>query len=403
MRLVRLLLPIALLASAAAAQTLDCPGSAGAHCDVFHFHVLMYRPDTRGFAEAYAINQFSSQGACDRAREAAMKRNLAVVDFFKRIRNESQYEPDRFGTCHCDMTLDKTNAKYLTDTQRLAQLHLAEDIRQKVRERLMDGGITTDSELFRGVSPPPIAAPLTAGPKIVPLPPGSAVSPVASSAADLKSTRGVDASKPATASMDLTLVDVPLPGAPAPGPAPTQATAQITATSVDPPVADPAPVPQSAADAADNFIPYETQRIQNVLKATAAAITDEALKSKIYEACRDRSQMLSNLRSLIEGSGARSRLADFARTAKTEDERVAFATKLFGDEVKPHWAPGDAKDVIIEPSADVDGDPERVLRDNSGRFNLQQRKRAFYVLLARTQPTEQQQLWLSSLADAFLR
>jgi hypothetical protein len=394
-----LLLPIALLASAAAAQTLDCPGSAGAHCDVFHYHVLMYQPDTRGFAEAYGINQFSSQGACDRARDAAMKHNLAVVDFFKRIRNDSQYEPDRFGTCHCDMTLDKTNAKYLTDTQRQAQLRLAENIRQKVRERLMDGGITTDSELFRGVSPPPIGAPLTAGPKIVSLPPGSAVSPVASSATDLKSTRGVDTSKPAVASMDLALVDVPLPGAPGPPPAP----APPTPATADPPVADPTPVPQSAADAADNFIPYETQRIQNVLKATAAAITDEALKSKIYEACTERSQMLSNLRSLIEGSGARSRLADFARTAKTEIERVAFATKLFGDEVKPHWAPADAKDVIIEPNADVDGDPERVLRDNSGRFSLQQRKRAFYVLLARTQPTEQQQLWLSSLADTFLR
>src|SRR5438552_6434715 len=138
MRLPPLLLSIALVTGAAAAQTLDCPGSAGARCDTFHFHVQMYRPDTRGFVEVYGINQFSSQAACDRARDAAMKRNLAVVDFFKRVRNESQYEPDRFGACHCDMTIDKTNQRYLTDTQRAAQLRLAEDIRQKVRERLMD-------------------------------------------------------------------------------------------------------------------------------------------------------------------------------------------------------------------------------------------------------------------------
>jgi hypothetical protein len=392
MRLLRLLLPIALLTSAAAAQTLDCPGSAGAHCDAFHFHVQMFRPDTRTFTEVYGINQFSSQAACDRAREAAMKHNLSVVDFFTRNRNDSKYEPDRFGTCHCDMTLDKTNIKYLTDAQRLAQLRTAEDIRQKVRERLMDGGITTDSELFRGVSPPPIATPLTGGPKIVPLPRSSAVSAVAGSATDLKSTRGVDAAKPAIASMELQLVDVPLPGAPAP----------TTVAPADPPAAEPPPAPPSSADAADNFIPYETQRIQNVLKATAA-ITDDALKSKIYEACTERSQLLSNLRALIEGSGARSRLADFARTAKSEDERIAFATKLFGDDIKPHWAPRDAKEVIIEPNPDIDVDPERVLRDNSGRYNLQQRKRAFYFFLAHAQPTEQQLLWLGSLADTFLQ
>src|SRR3982751_6420737 len=129
MRLARLLLPFALLTGAAAAQTLDCPGSAGARRGPFHFHVAMYRPDTRNFTEVFGINQFSSQAACDRARDAAMKRNLAVVDWFKRVRNDQQYEPDRFGTCHCDMTLDKSNPRYLTDLQRAAQLRIAEDIR----------------------------------------------------------------------------------------------------------------------------------------------------------------------------------------------------------------------------------------------------------------------------------
>ena len=76
---------------------------------------------------------------------------------------------------------------------------------------------------------------------------------------------------------------------------------------------------------------------------------------------------------------------------------------FFGDEVKPHWAPSDPKDLIIEPRAEIDGDPERVLRDASGKFNSQQRKRALYMLLARSQPTEQQQLWLTTVADSFLQ
>jgi hypothetical protein len=394
MRFARLLIPFALVTGAAAAQTLDCPGSAGARCDTFHFHVQMYRPDTRGFAEVYGANQFSSQAACERARDAAMKRNLAVVDFFKRVRNESQYEPDRFGACHCDMTIDKANQRYLTDTQRAAQLRIAEDIRQKVRERLMDADITTDSELIHDVGPVPVASsPLTGGPKLVPLPPSVPVSQVSSAAIDLKSTRTVEASKPANLAMDVPLVDVPLPGgAPA-------------AASVDTPTVMP-PAPEStastASDAAESFIPYETQRIQNVLKASTA-ISDDALKSRIYDACNDRSQMLSNLRALIEGSGARSRLADFARSARSEDERVAFVGKLFGDEVKPHWAPAEAKDLIIEPRTEIDADPERVLRDASGKFNSQQRKRALYMLLARSQPTEQQQLWLTTVADSFLQ
>src|SRR4051794_35882026 len=179
MRLLRLLIPIAFMTGAAVAQTpLDCPGSASAtHCDVVHFHVQMYRPDTRGFAEVWGVNAFSSQSACERARDAAMKRNLAVVDYFKRVRGESQYEPDRFGACHCDLTNDKANPKYLSDPQRAGQLRLAEEVRQRVRERLMDAGITTDSELFRDVAPQPLGTSLAGGPKIVAVPQTAPVAP----------------------------------------------------------------------------------------------------------------------------------------------------------------------------------------------------------------------------------
>jgi len=399
MRLRRLLIPIALLSSAAAAQTtLDCPGSAaaGAHCDTFHYHQQMYRPDTRGFTEFWGLNQFSSQAGCEHARDAAIKRNLAVVDWFKRVRGDAQYEPDRFGPCHCYLTLDKSNPRYLTDAQRASQIRDAEDARAHVRQKLLEANLTTDSEIYHDVAAPPAPIPsLVPSPKLAPLPQSGLVTQVANNANDLKTTKMVDTSKPAVAVMDIPLIDVPLAGA-APAVPPT------TVVATDNVTPETAPVPATASDAADNFIPYETQRVQNVIKAMEA-VTDDALKSQIFEACTQRSRLLSNLRALIEGSGARSRLADFARTAKSEDERIAFAGKLFGDDVKQHWAPHDAKEMIIAPRPDIDSDPERVLHDTSGKFSIDQRRRAFYVLLTRSDPTEQQQLWLITVADSFLQ
>ena len=55
---------------------------------------------------------------------------------------------------------------------------------------------------------------------------------------------------------------------------------------------------QSAQEIAERFITYETQRIQNVLRASAG-IAEESVKSKIFEACMQRIQLLSNLRLLI--------------------------------------------------------------------------------------------------------
>jgi hypothetical protein len=81
---------IGLAATAAAQQGLVCPppSSATHGCEVFHYHVIMYRPETRQFAELSGLNQFASQSACDRFREAAIQRNLAVVDYFKRLKGE---------------------------------------------------------------------------------------------------------------------------------------------------------------------------------------------------------------------------------------------------------------------------------------------------------------------------
>ena len=138
------------------------------------------------------------------------------------------------------------------------------------------------------------------------------------------------------------------------------------------PVVNVTPDPP-AEDAAENFINTETQRIQNVLKASGA-IGDEEIKSKIYEACMQRIQLLSNLRTLIQTAGAKSRLADFARNARSETERLTFVGKLFGDAMREHWAPGDARDVIV-PAAPLDNEPETALRDASGKFTDQQRSR----------------------------
>ncbi|HET7436198.1 MAG TPA: hypothetical protein VFN10_15925, partial [Thermoanaerobaculia bacterium] len=158
----------------------------------------------------------------------------------------------------------------------------------------------------------------------------------------------------------------------------------------------------SAQEAADSFITYETERITNIINASAA-IGDENVKSKIFEACTQRLQLLSNLRLLIEGAGTKSRLAGAAREAQSESERVALVAKLFGHSIGPHWAPKDAADVVVDVPSELASEPERVLRDTSGRVGDEDKRRALYVLLSRAQPTEEQRLWLTTIIDRFLQ
>jgi hypothetical protein len=194
---------------AATAQTmLDCPSAASvAHCDTFHFHVQMYRPDNRTFVDLWGTNQFASQASCERARDAQMKRNLAVVNYFHTTRGEQNYEADRFGLCHCDMSIDKTNPRYLGDVQRTAQLRLAEDVRQRVRERLLDSGLQSDSEIVHSVAPP-TGESMVGLPKMVKVPASTGVAQV-TNADQLKPTKAVDRAQPSVAALDdLPLVDV---------------------------------------------------------------------------------------------------------------------------------------------------------------------------------------------------
>ncbi len=418
-----------LAASSAFAQPLLCPPApAGRPCEAFHYHVQMFRPDQRSFTEIYAGPSFATQAACDRAREYAVAVNQKVASFFRDVKKEERWQPDRFGTCHCDMTGETSSATYLSNEQRTLQLRMAEEIRLRVRERLLDEKIPADAELMRALYADPPSTPALTAPKLVPAV-SVVAAPLVTVADDLKPTRTLDTTKPTVAAMDLPLVEIgappspgalasPSPGAPAsppavvaasPPPPPAEPPVEETRVEATPAVEQAPEQPetseedqQSAEQAAEGFISYETQRIQNVLRASSA-IADENVKTKIFEACMERIQLLSNLRLLIEGSGMRSRLAAAARDAQTEAQRLALVSRLFGDSVKPHWAPTDAKDVVFEIESSVASEPERALRDSTGRFTSDQKKRALYLVLAQTQPTEDQRLWLTSVVEGLLR
>jgi hypothetical protein len=416
------------LASTALGQQspLVCPTApSGRACDAYHYHVQFYRPDTKAFVEVSGGNQFATQAACDRAREQQVAANAQVVEYFRVTREQRQYEPDRIGPCHCDMTMDRTAPNYLTDLQRSTQLRAAEEARLRVREKLLDNKLTSDSPIVRGLWADMPTTPLLGGPRLTPIP-KSAPAPILTATEDLKTTATIDNTKPTVAALDLPLVDIAAPptaetpASPPAGPAPSSAPSPTEPPAEEvvvpaPAETEPEPaapevvastVPEedvtSAEETAERFVSYETQRIQNVLRA-AGAIADENVKSKIFEACMQRIQLLSNLRLLIEGSGMRSRLAAAARDAQGESERLAVITRLFGDAIRPHWAPKDAADVIFDVPAEIAAAPERTLRDTTGGISLAQKKQALYLVLAQTQPTEDQRLWLSSVVEGFLR
>lgn len=433
-----LLLAATLAAASALAQTapLTCPPAAGRPCDAYHFHIQLYRPDAKQFVEVYGVNEFATQGACERARELHVATNARIVEYLRGVK--APIEPDRVGACHCDTTGDQASPNHLTEQQRTAQLRTREEIRLRLRERLLDRNLTGDAELVRSLWIEPPVTPQLGAPKLTPLP-QSAPAPVLTSAEELRATKTIDTTRPVAAAMELPLIDIAAVAATPADPPPPDVAATETAvpeTAVTPapatPETPPAPpveevvveahpqveapaaaeteiastVPeedmQSAEETAERFINYETERILNVIRA-AAAITDDDVKPRITEAATERIQLLSNLRSLIEGSGMRSRLAAAARDAVSEEDRLALVGRLFGDAIKPHWAPRDAADVIFDAEPDVAAEPERVLRDTTGRFTLEQKKRALYLVLAQTQPAQDQLLWLTAVVEEFLK
>lgn len=409
-----------LFLSPALAQPLLCPpvaSAAGKPCETFHFHVQLFRPEPRDFLELYGVNQFASMASCERARDAAFKRNMSVVEFMHTQRRD-WWQADKFGPCHCDMTVEKASPNFLSEAARTQQLRDAEEIRQRVRERLIDAKALPDSEVMRNIAPPLSATPLIGGPKFVSMPAPVAVA-ASNSPEDLQITKAVDTTPSSATSLDLPLVDIPLPGITPPAEVVAAAPAPVPASppSAEPPKPTPAPLPQQAVqvaaesativaddpdlpapeDVADAFVSYESQRIQNVLKVSGE-VGDEAVKAQVLEACTQRIQLLSNLRSIIVGSGAKSRLVAAAHGAKKESERIAVAAKLFGSDIPPHWAPKDAANVIFDPGV---AEPERVLRDATS--SDEQKRHALYALLAMSSPTEQQQMWLSTVIEGLLK
>ena len=62
-----------------------------------------------------------------------------------------------------------------------------------------------------------------------------------------------------------------------------------------------------------------------------------------------------------------------------------------------HWAPKDARDVVVELAAD----PEKVLRDP--RASAEDKRHALYAFLATSSPTDEQQMWLVNLIEGLLQ
>src|SRR5687768_17333471 len=203
---------------AIAQQSLVCPPSSSTEavgCDTYHYHVQLYRPDPRGFVVATATPRFASQAVCEKVREAHAARNAAVVQYFRKTKNQQQYEADRFGPCHCDLTSEKTNVAFLNEAQRIAQIRAVEDVRLLVREKLLDSGLTSGDELVRNLLVPLPTLPLLSSPKVVTLPQSPVTTVATNSPDDLRSTRALDSAKPAVASFELALADVAV-GAPPP-------------------------------------------------------------------------------------------------------------------------------------------------------------------------------------------
>lgn len=394
------------------AQGLVCPPAPQAGdrpCDTFHFHAQLYSPETKQFVDISGIHQFASQASCEKAREERLGRNAVLVEHMRRAGKNQQYPADRVGECHCDLTIVPSSESFLSEDQRRARIRMAEEIRMRIRERLLDSGVGSDSELVKGLTIVPPASALPPTPRLPSLP---RITPLVTrrSADDLRPTRTVQAAGGPASQFELPLANISMDALrplAAPPPAaglaviePPPVVASETVTPAEEPaeevrVAVDEPLPEDFADA---FISFETERIQSILEASGE-LADEALRARTLEACIARIQLLSNLRALIRASGQDSRLSMAVRAAVEERQRLEIASRLFGDRVARHWAPVDPADIVVEGAGTTD--PERLLSDPAA--DLEAQRQAMYALLSRAPLTEQQQGRLVSVIDRFLQ
>lgn len=398
-------------ASAGAAQNLalTCPAAAaGGSCRMHHYHVQMWQPDTTGFQEIFGQNSFASLAACEKGKELEARENQTAIAALLTADKDAKVVTNRFGACHCDMTLDRSNPNFLTDDLRDQKRRAAAEGVLKLRDRLLSEEVTSGSELVRALWTSSIdyRSPITES-RLTPLPKGAPVEAPKYSVADLKDTQTSSTSQRSAPAVGLMLVDVPgtlapgaseTAGAMTLGPSPSAGTSSMPETSVQGETTNG----ESGDDDGTTgpFIAYETARVQAFLRA-GETIEDDAIQSKVFEASMQRLQLLSSLRSVIDSGGNRSRLATLARGAVGPDGRLLFVKRVFGDEIRSHWAPEDAKEIILTPRPEVDSDPIAVLRDVTGKFNDLQRRYALYVFLARSQElSEAQKTWLAELIEA---
>ena len=132
------------------------------------------------------------------------------------------------------------------------------------------------------------------------------------------------------------------------------------------------------------------------------AVSDESLKRQIFAAAMQRLQLLSNLRAIIEGAGAKSKLGVAARQTTNEESRLAFIQRVFGASMVPHWAPREASQILVDiPPATAD-DPVAVLRDSSGRYSVDDKRLALFAHLSRNPSlTPNEELWLAGVIESF--
>lgn len=398
-------------------MALICPtgssAAAGGSCRMHHYHVQMWRPDTNGFQEIFGQNSFASPSACEKARELETRENQAAIAALLTADKDAKVVTNRYGPCHCDMTLDRSNPNFLTDDLRDQKRRAAAEILLKLRDRLLSAKVSSGSDLVRALwtSSNDYRSPITES-RLTPLPKGATAETPRYSVADLKDTQTSSTSQRSAPAVDLSLVDVP--GTLGAGPSETTGSmpsmpllsrAAPSAAGMSVPSRPEETTTEEAEAEEDDgttgrFIAYETARVQEVLRA-GGTIEDDAIKAKVFEASMQRLQLLSNLRSVIDSGGSRSRLATLARGTKDPDGRLRFAELVFGGEIRSHWAPLDAKQIILAPRPEVDSDPIAVLRDSTGRFSDVQRRYALYMLLARSQElSEAQKTWLAELIDA---
>ena len=425
----------------AAAQPLLCPPPPqGSSCNSWHYHVEMFQPESRRFVEFRGLNRFATPESCEQRRTSDIRSNTAVVDQIRRTKTDNQYQVDHFGPCHCDATDLPSSPTFLTETQRRNEITAAEGVRWRVREKLLASGLTTDAELVRHLlaadppaslpfssemKPPPrpqpadpvetaaqlrlprvarmpansglIDTPLADSPALLATVPSNATS---TTAAVISPSPNPSASaEPAVTSVQVTTPTLP-PVSPGPSSEPSTETRDNVTAMQTPKSATNVAVDESAAEAADRFISFETQRIQNILQVSAT-LADERLRSAVIDACSQRIQVLSNLRTLIEGAGSQSLLAQKAGKARLDPDRLQLIRSLFGEQIAAHWAPKDTSEIV--PNVVLPPRPELLLQDPSSSTPVEARREALYALLASGPITDQQQLWLSGIVESFIR